>query len=212
MAFLQREFLPSNDTYKTKTSAGKTLKLICDNENVTYSAQGETAFFGGNFLFRISKYTKRERECSFRKLKILNSQTTDSQFANYRFSIRKLQIFISQTTDFHFVSQTTVSRRIDVKFSELVVGELTLWRNDRLPIADKSRIYICWCMVLWWKSKEVNIWTCSIDENAVSHTFVGQNETLHGHSGQAKSHKLTEEVMEYNVRCTNPFCQVLVAR
>ena len=42
------------------------------------------------------------------------SQTTDSHFANYRFSFRKLQILISQTTDFHFVSfgfvsQSTVS-------------------------------------------------------------------------------------------------------
>ena len=114
MAFLQREFLPSNDIYKTKTSAGKTLKFICGNENVTHSAQGETVFWGGNFLFRISEYTQRERECSFRKLQILISQTTDSHFANYRFPFRKLQISISQTTDFHFVSshfvsQTTVS-------------------------------------------------------------------------------------------------------
>ena len=47
-------------------------------------------------------------------------QTTDSHFANNRFSFRKLQIFISQSTDFHFVSfhffslhfvsQSTVSR------------------------------------------------------------------------------------------------------
>ena len=135
MAFLQREFLPSNDTYKTKASAGKTLKFICGNENVTHSAQGETVFWGGNFLFRISEYTQRERECSisqttdfhsanyrfsFRKLQISISQTTDFHFANYRFPFRKLQISISQTIDSHFVSfhfvsshfvsQTTVSR------------------------------------------------------------------------------------------------------
>ena len=71
-------------------------------------------FFGGNFLFRISELTQRERICSYRKLQIFISQTTDSHFANYRFSFRKLQISISQTTDFHFVSshfvsQTTVS-------------------------------------------------------------------------------------------------------
>ena len=107
MAFLQREFLLSNDTYKTKTSAGNTLHFIYGNENVTHSAQGETVFWGGNFLFRISEYTQRERKCLF-------SQTTDFHFANYRFSFRKLQISISQTTHFHFVSfyfvsQTTVS-------------------------------------------------------------------------------------------------------
>ena len=91
MAFLQREFLPSNDTYKTKSSAGNTLNFIRGNENVTHSAQGETVFLGGNFLFRISEYTQRERKCSFRKLQIFISQTTDSHFANYRFPFRKLQ-------------------------------------------------------------------------------------------------------------------------
>ena len=88
MAFLQREFLPSNDTYKTKTSAGNTLNFIRGNENVTHSAQGETVFWGGNFLFRISEYTQRERKCSFRKLQIFISQTTDFHFANYRFPFR----------------------------------------------------------------------------------------------------------------------------
>jgi len=53
-------------------------------------------------------------QCLFRKLQIFISQTTDSHFANYRFSFRKLQILISRTTDFHFVSfgfvsQSTVS-------------------------------------------------------------------------------------------------------
>ena len=80
--------------------------------------------------------------------------------------------------------------RIDFKISELVVGELTRWQND--------------C--------NFNIWTCSIDGTAVSHTFVRQNETFNGHSSQAKSHKLAEEEVEYKVRCTNLFCRVLVAR
>ena len=87
MAFLQREFLPSNDTYKTKTSAGNTLNFIRGNENVTHSAQGGMVFLGGNILSRMSEYTQRERKCSF----------------------RKLQILISQTTNFHSDSQTTVS-------------------------------------------------------------------------------------------------------
>ena len=78
-------------------------------ENVTHSAQGENGFFGGNFLFRISELTQRERICSFRKLQIFILQTTDSHFANYRFSFRKLQISILQTTDFHFVSSHFVS-------------------------------------------------------------------------------------------------------
>ena len=61
-------------------------------------------FLGGNFLFRISEYTQRERKCSLRKQQIFISQTTDFHFANYRFSFRKLQILISQTTDFHFAN------------------------------------------------------------------------------------------------------------
>ena len=95
MAFLQWEFLPSNDTYKTKTSVGNTLNFIRGNENVMHSAEGETVFWGATFLFRISEYTQRERICSFRKLQIFISQTTDFHFANYRFPFRKLQISIS---------------------------------------------------------------------------------------------------------------------
>ena len=120
MAFLQREFLPSNDTYKTKTSAGDTLNFIRGNENFTHSAPGETVFFflgGGTFLFRISEYTQRERKCSFRKLQIFISQTTDSHFANYRFSFRKLQIFISQTTDFHFANYRFSFRKLQISIS-----------------------------------------------------------------------------------------------
>ena len=97
MAFLQREFLPSNDTYKTKT-----LNFVRGNENVTHSAQGETVFWGGNFLFRISEYMQRERKCSFRKLQIFISQTTDFHFVSSHFVSFH---FVSS----HFVSQTTVS-------------------------------------------------------------------------------------------------------
>ena len=93
-----------------------TLNFIRAKENVTHSAQGETAFWGAIFCL---EYPSRRSEkvnvyfanyrFSFRKLQILISQTTDSYFANYRFSFRKLQIFISQTTDFHFVSFQFVS-------------------------------------------------------------------------------------------------------
>ena len=116
MAFLQREFLPSNDTYKTKTSAGNTFHFIRGNENVTLSAQG---VFGGKFSVQnirvhaarkemfISKNTDfhfANYRFPFRKLQISISQTTDSHFANYSFSFRKVQIFISQSTDFHFAN------------------------------------------------------------------------------------------------------------
>ena len=86
------------------------LNFIRGNENLTHSAQGETAFLGGIFCL---EYPSRHSEkvnvyfanyrFSFRKVQIFISQTTDSHFANYRFSFRKLQIFISQTTDFHLV-------------------------------------------------------------------------------------------------------------
>ena len=97
MAFLQREFLPSNDTYKTKTSAGNTLNFIRGNENVTHSAQGEMVFLGGKFSVENIRVHAARKE-------MFISKTTDFHFANYRFSFRKLQIFISQTTDFHFAN------------------------------------------------------------------------------------------------------------
>ena len=95
MAFLQREFLPSNDTNKTKTSAGNTLNSIRGNGNVTHSAQGETYFLGGE-IFSLEYPSTR-------------SEKGNVHFANYRFSFRKLQISISQITDFHFVSSHFVS-------------------------------------------------------------------------------------------------------
>ena len=125
MAFLQREFLPSNDTYKTKTSAGKTLKFICGNENVTHSAQGETVFLGEIFCLEYPS-TRSEKgnvhfanyRFSFRKLQILISQTTDFHFPNYRFSFRKLQIFISQTTDFNFANYRFSFRKLQIFISQ----------------------------------------------------------------------------------------------
>ena len=75
-------------------------------------------FLGGNFLFRISEYTQRERKCSFRKQQIFISQTTDFHFANYRFSFRKLQIFISQTTDFHFANYRFSFRKLQILISQ----------------------------------------------------------------------------------------------
>ena len=55
------------------------------------------------------------------------SQTTDSHFANYRFSFRKLQISISQTTDFHFVSSHFVSFHF---VSSHFVSQTTVGRTD----------------------------------------------------------------------------------
>ena len=128
MAFLQREFLPSNDTYKTKTSAGNTLHFIRGNENVTHSAQGETVFLGRDFLFRISEYTQRGRKCSFRKQQIFISQTTDFHFANYRFPFRKLQIFISQTTDSHFANYRFPFRKLQISISQTTDSHFANYR------------------------------------------------------------------------------------
>ena len=60
------------------------LNFIRGNENVTHSAQDETAFWG--------EFPSRR------------SEEVNAYFANYRFSFRKRQIFISQTTDFHFAN------------------------------------------------------------------------------------------------------------
>ena len=50
-------------------------------------------------------------------VQILISQTTDSHFANYRFSFRKLQIFISQTTDSHFANYRFSFRFVPFRFA-----------------------------------------------------------------------------------------------
>ena len=55
------------------------LNFIRGIENVTHSAQGETAFLGGIFCL---EYPSR------------HSKKADSHFANYRFSFRQLQILI----------------------------------------------------------------------------------------------------------------------
>ena len=68
------------------------LNFIRGKENVTHSAQGETAFLGGIFCLEYPSRHSQKVQCLFRKLQILISQTTDSHFANYRFSFRKLQI------------------------------------------------------------------------------------------------------------------------
>ena len=126
MAFLQREFLLSCKWHlQNKNFCWKYFQLYTwQRKRHAFRVRRNGFFGGGNFLFRISELTQRERKCSFRKLQIFISQTTDSHFANYRFSFRKLQISISRTTDFHFVSshfvsfhfvsQTTVSQKIIV--------------------------------------------------------------------------------------------------
>ena len=63
--------------------------FIRGNENVTHSAQGETAFFGEIFCL---EYPSRR------------SAKGNVYFANFIFSFSKLQIFISQTTDYHFAN------------------------------------------------------------------------------------------------------------
>ena len=55
---------------------------------------------------------------SFRKLQIFISQTTDFHFAKYRFPFRKLQIFISQTTDFHFANYRFPFRKVQISISQ----------------------------------------------------------------------------------------------
>ena len=85
-------------------------------------------FLGGNFLFRISEYTQRERKCSFRKQQIFISQTTDFHFANYRFSFRKLQIFISQTTDFHFANYRFSFRKLQIFISQTTDSHFANYR------------------------------------------------------------------------------------
>ena len=77
------------------------LNFIRGNENVTHSAQGETAFFflggGGG---------RRSRR----------SEKVNVYFANYRFSFRKLQILISQTTDFHSANYRFSFRFVPFRF------------------------------------------------------------------------------------------------
>ena len=133
MAFLQREFLLSNDTYKTKTSAGNTLHFIRWQRKRHAFRARRNGFFGGEFsvsniredaagkVMFISQTTDfhfANYRFSFRKLQISISQTTDSHFANYRFSFRKLQILISQTTDSHFANYRFPFRKLQISISQ----------------------------------------------------------------------------------------------
>ena len=142
MAFLQREFLPSNDTNKTKTSALHfcfTLSTLLLYTLYTWQRKRHAfrarrnGFFGGEFsvsniredaagkVMFISQTTDfhfANYRFSFRKLQIPISQTTDSHFANYRFSFRKLQILISQTTDFHVANYRFSFRKLQISISQ----------------------------------------------------------------------------------------------
>ena len=132
MAFLQREFLPSNDTYKTKTSAGKLeIPKLCTwqpgvaTKTSRIPRKAKRFFRWGIFCL---EYPRRRSgkgnvyfanyRFSFRKLQIFISQTTDSHFANYRFSFRKLQILISQTTDSHFANYRFSFRKLQILISQ----------------------------------------------------------------------------------------------
>ena len=76
MAFLQREFLLPNDTYKTKTSAGNTLYVATKTSRIPRKAKH---FFWGEIFCLEYPSTRSEKG--------------NVHFANYRFSFRKLQIF-----------------------------------------------------------------------------------------------------------------------
>ena len=112
-------------TLTNKNFCWKYFKLCTwQRQRYAYRAR-RNGFFGGNFLFRISELTQRERiyvhfanyRFSFRKLQILISQTTDFHFANYRFPFRKLQIFIAQTTNFHFANYRFPFRFVPFRFA-----------------------------------------------------------------------------------------------
>ena len=112
-AFLQREFLPSNDTLYVATKTSRIPRkakrffrwgIFCFEYPRRRSGKGNVYF--ANYRF------------SFRKLQIFISQTTDFHFANYRFPFRKLQIFISQTTDFHFANYRFSFRKLQILISQ----------------------------------------------------------------------------------------------
>ena len=122
MAFLQMEFLPSNDTLYVATKTSRIPRkakrffrwgIFCFEYPRRRSGKGNVYF--ANYRF------------SFRKLQIFISQTTDFHFANYRFPFRKLQIFISQTTDFHFANYRFSFRFVPFRFA-----------NYSKPVATKT--------------------------------------------------------------------------
>ena len=125
MAFLQREFLPSNDTYKTKLLLEILYTLYGATKTSRIPRKAKRFFRLGIFCF---EYPRRRSgkgnfyfanyRFSFRKLQIFISQTTDFHFANYRFPFRKLQIPISQTTDFHFTNYRFSFRKLQILISQ----------------------------------------------------------------------------------------------
>ena len=110
--------------------------FIRGNENVTHSAQGETAFFGEIFCL---EYPSRRSEkgnvyfanfmSSFSKLQIFISQTTDSHFANYRFSFRISPLCL------YIISYPTRPRGIIVKYIYIIP----------LSRTEEVRINSCHC-------------------------------------------------------------------
>ena len=96
--------------------------FIRGNENVTHSAQGETAFLVEIFCLDIRVDAPRK--------KMFLSQTTYSRLANYRFSFRRLQILISQTTDFHVANDRFSFRFVwflFAKYSKPLFGYISFY-------------------------------------------------------------------------------------
>ena len=135
------EFLPSNDTYKTKTSAGNTLHFIRGNENVThnlvprvYSAFKMAAESGVDPGNEVASRIPRKAKRFFRwgifcfEYPRRRSGKGNVYFANYRFSFRKLQIFISQTTDFHFANYRFSFRKLQIPISQTTDSHFANYR------------------------------------------------------------------------------------
>ena len=90
--------------------------------------------------------------CSFRKLQIFISQTTDSHFANYRFSFCKPQIFISQTTDFHFANYRFPfgKLQISISFRSISFRPISFHCNYSIPFGGMPLSLLHW--FLQWPS------------------------------------------------------------
>ena len=96
---------------------------------------GETTLLGGIFCLEYPSRRSEKVNChflnyrlSFRKLKIVISQTADFHFANYRLSFRKLQIVISQTADFHFANCRFSFRKLQSFISQTTDFHFVLFR------------------------------------------------------------------------------------
>ena len=167
MAFLQREFLPSNDTLYVPTKTSRIPRkakrffrwgIFCFEYPRRRSGKGYVYFANYRFSFRklqifISQTTDSHfanYRFSFRKLQISISQTTDSHFANYRFSFRKLQISISQTTDFHFANYRFPFRFVPFRFANYskpiknaLLTTTFLSKYYGMPFVSKTLLTIC---------------------------------------------------------------------